>query len=159
MKSLLDLAGLLRARLKAQGMSQRALGARAGLARRTLENMLSGRVDYKITTLISVLDRLGLELVVVPKEAAPGLADLIPQMPAQPAVKTRLQAAREALQARLDAGPGFPAPSGLAAAPQGSVSTLGRPGEAEGPHAAPSGLAAPQGGVSTLGRPGGRKKS
>lgn len=129
MKSLLELAELLRARLKAQGLSQRVLGARAGLARRTLENMLSGRVDYKVTTLISVLDRLGLELVVVPKEAAPGLADLIPNAPAQPAVKTRLQAAREALQTRLAT-----------------------------PHAAPSGLAAPQGGIFPLGRPGGKKK-
>ena len=103
MKSLLDLAELLRSRLKAQGLSQRVLCARAGLARRTLENMLSGRVDYKVTTLIAVLDRLGLELVVVPKEAAPGLADLAPHTQAQSAVKTRLQAAREALQTRLDA--------------------------------------------------------
>lgn len=103
MKSLLDLAELLRSRLKAQGLSQRVLCARAGLARRTLENMLSGRVDYKVTTLIAVLDRLGLELVVVPKEAAPGLADLAPHTQAQSAVKTRLQAAHEALQERLDA--------------------------------------------------------
>ena len=126
MKSLLDLAELLRARLKAQGISQRALGARAGLARRTLENMLSGRVDYKVTTLISVLDRLGLELVIVPREAAPGLADLIPQVPAQSAVKTRLQAARETLQALLDTEPGSVASSGLAAL-QGGATTLGRP--------------------------------
>jgi transcriptional regulator with XRE-family HTH domain len=122
MKSLLDLAELLRARLKAQGVSQRTLGARAGLARRTLENMLSGRVDYKVTTLISVLDRLGLELVIVPKEAAPGLAELIPQAPARPAVKTRLQAAREALQARLDAEPGSPAPA-RHAAPRKAISS------------------------------------
>lgn len=103
MKSLLELADLLRSQLKAQGMSQRALCARAGLARRTLENMLSGRVDYKVSTLISVLDRLGMELVVVPKDAAPGLSDPVPHAQAQAAVKTRLQAAREALQARLDA--------------------------------------------------------
>ncbi|MGN6578558.1 MAG: helix-turn-helix domain-containing protein [Bordetella sp.] len=159
MKSLLDLSELLRAQLKAQGISQRTLGARAGLARRTLENMLSGRMDYKITTLMSVLDRLGLELVVVPKEAAPGLADLIPQAPTHSAVKTRLQAAREALQARLDAEPEFPPPPSGLAAPQGGFPALGRPGGVKGPHAAPSGLAAPQGGLPTLGRPGGRKKS
>ena len=113
MKSLLDLAELLRSRLKAQGISQRVLCARAGLARRTVENMLSGRVDYKVTTLISVLDRLGLELVVVPKEAAPGLDGLVPQAQAQPAVKTRLQAARETLQARLAAEQDSHAPARL----------------------------------------------
>jgi transcriptional regulator with XRE-family HTH domain len=128
MKSLLELAELLRARLKAQGVSQRVLGARAGLARRTLENMLSGRVDYKVTTLISVLDRLGLELVVVPKEAAPGLADLVPNTPAQPAVKTRLQAAREALQARLVAEPPPARAPTRPASPRRPVPTPRQPG-------------------------------
>lgn len=125
MKSLLELADLLRSQLKAQGMSQRALCARAGLARRTLENMLSGRVDYKVSTLISVLDRLGMELVVVPKEAAPGLADPVPQAQAQAAVKTRLQAAREALQARLDAEHGSRAVSSARAALQEGAAAPG----------------------------------
>jgi len=101
MHSLSELATLLRTQIKERDLTQQALREQAGLAKRTLENVLSGQADYKVTTLMAILDRLGLELVVVPKAAAAGLSDLEPGGQARSAVKTRVQAAQEAMQARL----------------------------------------------------------
>lgn len=74
-------------------MTQKRLGAEAGISKRTLFMVLSGEADYKITTLMAVLDRLDLELAIVPKAAAAALDGTI--VPAKPAVKTRVQAALE----------------------------------------------------------------
>lgn len=100
MRSLPDIATLLRTRMKALSLTQSELGARTGLSRRTVTSMLSGEDDYKVTTLLAVLDRLGYELAIVPKGAAAGLAQDGAFTPTAPAVKTRVQAARERLAAR-----------------------------------------------------------
>jgi len=73
MKSTADIATLLRTQLKATGMTQAALRQAAGLSTRTLTLLLSGSHDFKLSTLLAVADRLGLELVLVPKAAAAGL--------------------------------------------------------------------------------------
>ncbi|MBU9200346.1 helix-turn-helix domain-containing protein [Burkholderia multivorans] len=97
MRTLSDIAAFLRTRLKATHITQRELGEHAGIARRTLTGVLSGQADYKVSTLMAVLDRLGCELAVVPKGAAAGLAESTAE-PAQPSVKTRVQLAREKLR-------------------------------------------------------------
>ncbi|APW38314.1 hypothetical protein RD110_14865 [Rhodoferax koreense] len=81
MKSIADIANGLRSQLKATGMTQAALRAAAGLSARTLTLLLSGSHDFKLSTLLAVADRLGLEMVLVPKGAAAGL----PQAGAAPA--------------------------------------------------------------------------
>jgi transcriptional regulator with XRE-family HTH domain len=97
MKSLAQIADLLRERLKTMSITQRELCARACVARRTLTGVLSGQADYKVTTLLAVLDRLGCELVILPKAAAAGLGDDTSFEPTPPVVKTRVQAAIDKL--------------------------------------------------------------
>ncbi|MCD0502802.1 helix-turn-helix domain-containing protein [Bordetella petrii] len=70
MKSLPSIAEALRARLKQQGGTQADLRQAAGVAQRTLTNVLSGEQDYKVSTLLALSDRLGLEMMLVPKGAA-----------------------------------------------------------------------------------------
>lgn len=91
MKSLLDIASALRARAKRMSLTQAQLGEAAGISRRTLTHALSGTHDVKVTTLIAVADRLGLELALVPKEAAYGMPAPDEFGVSQPAVKTRIQ--------------------------------------------------------------------
>src|SRR5574343_1797076 len=69
MRSLADIAMRLRAAIKARGVRQAHLREQAGVSQRTLTNVLSGTTDFKVSTLIAVADRLGLELVLVPKAA------------------------------------------------------------------------------------------
>lgn len=98
MKSLPEIASFLRERLKNNKVSQRELGEDAGIARRTLTGVLSGEADYKVTTLMAVLDRLGYELAIVPKGAAAGLGGEGSFAPTPPTVKTVVHAARERLK-------------------------------------------------------------
>ena len=101
MQSLTHIAAFLRQQLKTASVTQRELGADAGLARRTLTGVLSGQADYKVTTLIAVLDRLGYELAFVPKQAAAGLTAQASLAPTPPTVKTRVERAREQVQSPM----------------------------------------------------------
>ena len=74
MKSLFDIASVLRSQAASIGITQEVLRERAGISRRTLTHVLGGQQDFKMTTLLAVADKLGLELVLVPKAAAAGLA-------------------------------------------------------------------------------------
>ena len=103
MQSRTQIAACLRQQLKPASVSQRELGADAGLARRTLTGVLSGQADYKVTTLIAVLDRLGYELAFVPKQAAAGLTAQASLAPTTPTVKTRVERAREQVQSPMAA--------------------------------------------------------
>jgi transcriptional regulator with XRE-family HTH domain len=102
MRTLSEIAVFLRERLKKTSVTQRELVDRAGLARRTLTGMLSGEADYKVTTLMSVLDRLGYELTIVPKGAVAGLTPTAGLTPSAPVVKTRVQLARDRLEKDSD---------------------------------------------------------
>ena len=71
-------------------MTQAELRSQAGIAQRTLTNVLSGNEDYKVSTLLALADKLGLELFLVPKGA--GLAvDSGPT--GKPLVRSRVSAA------------------------------------------------------------------
>ena len=70
MKTLTDLSQQLRTALSNQQLTQAQLKSRAGISQRTLTNVLSGHEDFKVSTLMALADRLGLELLLVPKGAA-----------------------------------------------------------------------------------------
>ncbi|OWT71473.1 hypothetical protein CEY04_23955 [Achromobacter sp. HZ28] len=97
MSTLSSLAEVLRNRASTLDVPQAALREKAGIAKQTMTNVMSGREDYKVSTLLAVAGRLGLELVLVPKDASPGL--LAAQVKA-PAVKSRVAAALEALETK-----------------------------------------------------------
>jgi transcriptional regulator with XRE-family HTH domain len=96
MNTLQEFATLLRERMAAMGATQLALSQGAGLTRRTLALVLSGRHDFKLTTLLALLDKLGLEVMIVPKGAAAGLAPASADTGA-PAVKSLIDLGQERL--------------------------------------------------------------
>lgn len=100
MKSISEVSAVLAARLKRLHKGKMTLCEEAGITARTLRNVLSGTEDFKISTLLALADRLGLELVLVPREAA----DVV-QTPAAPVaqVKTGVQAALDKLKGGPDA--------------------------------------------------------
>lgn len=95
MKTLHHLATTLRTRIAQLSFTQEALSAEAGISRQTLSKVLSGRADLKVTTLFALADRLGLEVMLVPKEIAPSMA---PADDSHPRVKSVVDAALETFQ-------------------------------------------------------------
>lgn len=73
MRTLEQLAIALRQRIKHLKVTQEALSEDAGVSRQTLSKVLSARADLKVTTLFAIADRLGFEVLLVPKEIAPGM--------------------------------------------------------------------------------------
>jgi transcriptional regulator with XRE-family HTH domain len=91
----MDIASRLRQRLHDQGLTQAELRDAAGVSQRTLTNVLSGEQDFKLSTLLAIVDRLGLEVVIVPKGAAAAIDTL---SVAKPKVTSRVDAARRRLE-------------------------------------------------------------
>ncbi len=96
--TLSQIATILRQQTKQQDLTQEVLRKSAGISRQTLTNVLSGNSDFKVTTLIAIADRLGLDVILLPKAAARGLADELAPRP--PVVKTTVQVALERLHER-----------------------------------------------------------
>jgi transcriptional regulator with XRE-family HTH domain len=94
MKSHSDIAEVLRNQLMLAQLTQAELSSSAGVSRRTLTQVLSGQQDFKVSTLFALADRLGLELVLVPKAVA-GAVSALPST--EPVVKSRIQQALENL--------------------------------------------------------------
>ena len=90
MRTHTEIAQLLRNSLEHQQLPQARLRELAGISQRTLTNVLSGREDFKISTLLALTDRLGLELVMVPREAAQAVSAGVVT---QPVIKSRVQEA------------------------------------------------------------------
>ncbi len=61
-------AGAVKSKMKADGLSQQALADRLGMKRTNLVRMLGGHVGSVPRRWQEVLDELGLELIAVPKE-------------------------------------------------------------------------------------------
>ncbi|MDN5843093.1 MAG: helix-turn-helix transcriptional regulator [Alcaligenaceae bacterium] len=100
MATIQKLSGKLRRQLSILKTTQAALRERAGLSRRTMTNVFSGEADFKVSTLLAVADELGLDVVLVPKDAARAIdLDL---SPTAPKVLTGVQAALDRL---AQAGP------------------------------------------------------
>lgn len=90
MKTHMEIAQLFRAALAHRNVSQATLREEAGISQRTLTNVLSGNEDFKVSTLLALADRLGLELLLVPKDAAQVVAA---GTVTQPVVQSRVQGA------------------------------------------------------------------
>lgn len=90
MKTHAEIAQMLRSALAQRHMPQSKLREQAGISQRTLTKVLSGHEDFKVSTLLALADRLGLELVLVPKEAAQAVSA---GTVTQPVVKSRVQGA------------------------------------------------------------------
>jgi transcriptional regulator with XRE-family HTH domain len=92
MKTLDEVAAFLREHMRKHRVTQLELCRSAGVASRTLNLMLKGSRDYRLTTLFAVADRLGLEVVLVPKAAAAAVQG---GAVTEPAIETVVQAAME----------------------------------------------------------------
>lgn len=95
-----DIAALLKRRLSEKRITQAKLRQDAGLSQRTLTKVLSGEEDFKVSTLLALADRLDLELVLIPKNAAAAVAA---GTVAPPAVKSVVQNALDKVRKRQDA--------------------------------------------------------
>jgi len=91
MKSIAETSDELRTALKRTRMRQADLREAAGVSRQTLANVLGGKDDYKLSTLLSLADKLGLEVLLLPKEAARGFQ----AMPEAPPVESVVDQARK----------------------------------------------------------------
>lgn len=97
MKSISELSTVLRSGLERRKMTQAELLVSAGVSQRTLTNVLGGHSDFKVSTLLALADRVGLELVLVPKGAVMAM-QAGPTTPVS--VPSRVGAARSRLLAR-----------------------------------------------------------
>lgn len=104
MKTHAEIAQSLRDAAVKRRLPQARLKEQAGISQRTLTKVLSGREDFKVSTLLALADRLGLELVLVPREAARAVgAGTV----TEPVVKSRVKLALERTETRLrEQGPG-----------------------------------------------------
>lgn len=83
--------------MKRSGLKQQDVRESAGISRQTFANVFSGQSDFKLSTLLSLADRLGLELLLLPKDARPVAADA-------PVVETLVDRARSQLADLSSAG-------------------------------------------------------
>lgn len=95
MKTHAEIAKILRNSIAHRHIAQARLREEAGVSQRTLTNVLSGQEDFKVSTLFALADRLGLEMVLVPKEAVQAVSA---GSVTQPVVKSRVQGALERLK-------------------------------------------------------------
>jgi transcriptional regulator with XRE-family HTH domain len=87
MTTLKLLSDTFRKRLATLNLTQESVRGKIGVSRRTLTNVLSGTSDYKVTTLLATAEQLGLDVVLIPKEAAQAMrAPLTPKTPTVPSV-------------------------------------------------------------------------
>ena len=93
MRNLQQIAEALLGQLKRNQMTKEALRREVGVSRQTVTNVFSGSQDYRLTTLLAVCDRLGLDLVLVPWELGESATD----KPSTPVVKSVVQAALDRL--------------------------------------------------------------
>ena len=74
MTSLAELSRTLRHAAAEAKIGVTELSDLAGVSRPTARKVLSGDEDYRLTTLLAMADRLGLEVVLVPKGLTSGIA-------------------------------------------------------------------------------------
>ena len=61
----------------ARGLSQRELGERSGVPQAQLSRIEAGEVDLRLSTLTAVANALELEVVLIPRKAAPAVGALV----------------------------------------------------------------------------------
>ncbi len=97
MTTLSQLASTLRFHFEKLSLTQEALGREAGISRQTLNKALSGSADFRITTLLAVADRLGLDIVLIPKGASKGIDT---PLQTQPLIKSKIARVLERLETK-----------------------------------------------------------
>lgn len=97
MKTHAEIAEALREAIKQRGLTQAQLRKEAGLSQRTLTKVLSGKEDFKLSTLFALADRLGLTLLLAPRQVAPAVAA---GPVTEPAVQSRVSRALQRVDAR-----------------------------------------------------------
>ncbi len=75
MSTSLDLAQRLEAARQAQGLTRKALTEQAGVSRQAVYRLFKGD-DVQVSTLLAVMDVLGLDLATVPRTLQRGLPEL-----------------------------------------------------------------------------------
>lgn len=83
-----EIVGRLQKARIAKGLSQRELGALAGIPQAQISRIEAGSVDIRVSSLVTLAHALGLEPALVPRMAMPAVKSLIRQAPgsaAQPA--------------------------------------------------------------------------
>lgn len=100
MRTLPQIANALQGQLKRKSLTQESLRREIGISKQTLTNVLSGSHDYKVTTLLAVCDRLGLDLLLVPRE----LGGAVHETPREPVVKSVVDAALDMIGTRGKGG-------------------------------------------------------
>lgn len=95
MKSITELSQVLEQRSRTLKYGKLQLARDSGVTYRTLSHVLGGAQDFKVSTLLAVADRLGLELMLVPKEARQAFVHDTAQ---KSAVPTKVQAALDRLK-------------------------------------------------------------
>ncbi len=95
----IQLAKVLRERAKEHRLTQEALRKSAGISRQTLTNIFSGNADFKVSTLIAVADRLGLDVVLLPKAISHAMED--DWKPRRPLVKSVVDAALDQVKKNI----------------------------------------------------------
>lgn len=129
-----SVAEALRAAREAKGLSQRALGERAGAPQSHISKVENGLVDLRVSSLVAIARAVDLELVLVPRRSIPAVDSVARSFAgdetrggqtARRALRelTRLHDSLEALEAlaRSAAADGEPDDSPEAAGPSGEV--------------------------------------
>lgn len=62
---------ILRKTRTGQGLSQRELGQRSGLTQAQISRIENGEVDLRLSSLLALVDVLGLDLTLTPRPPAP----------------------------------------------------------------------------------------
>ena len=104
MNSIAQISATLRQALARSGLRQQDLREAAGVSRQTLANVWKGTEDYKLSTLLALADRLGLQLLLVPRDAAPGLASAV----SEPVVESLVDRVRQRVAGSTGDEPGRP---------------------------------------------------
>ena len=71
------IARTLKSAREARGLSQRALGARAGIPQSHISKIEKGAVDLRVSSLVELARVLDLELELVPREALPAVHAIV----------------------------------------------------------------------------------
>lgn len=95
-----QIAIALQSQLKRRSLTQESLRRETGISKQTLTNVLSGTHDYKLTTLLAVCDRLGLDVLLVPRE----LGEAVRESPSAPVVKSVVDAAMDLIDGHKKGG-------------------------------------------------------
>jgi transcriptional regulator with XRE-family HTH domain len=67
----------IKAARKAKGLSQRALSKRAGVPQSHISKIENGAVDLRVSSLVELGRVLDLELMLVPRKAAPAVQSIV----------------------------------------------------------------------------------